>query len=302
MPLRLTITTVVLTSFYFNGFFEQQLAIPLIVKAVMTPQNGIWQVDFYRTPTNHLWELVVCNEATEAVAIQSCDQSEATVDWLVDQLTEIAEGDWPQTIRVFRPESLQLLQLAGQRLGIAVEGTRRTPFLKQILRDRAGEQQIKVESPPPQPLPEELWGQQWQFARLPAEEIEYRMPERLIPFFDMPTELTPFQFGLGSTTTVPGIIIYGGRQSWKLAEWMRQAQPVSINYIATVAGESGGLVLEAGLRDRWVIITFEDSEVAQAGEKYEQRKHNCKGLHFLLIQPDDSGMTDTGFWLLQQTD
>ncbi|NEQ67039.1 MAG: DUF1092 family protein, partial [Symploca sp. SIO2D2] len=26
------------------------------------------------------------------------------------------------------------------------------------------------------------------------------------------------------------------------------------------------------------------------------------GLHFLLVQPDDSGMTYTGFWLLQNID
>ncbi len=273
--------------------------------SVMTSQSSIWQVDFYRTATSSqqtLWELVVCDEATQTVETRSCYQSQATVDWLVEQLTDIADGTLPETIRVFRPESLQLLQLAGQRLGITVEGTRRTPFLKQVLRDRAGEERIKVESPPPQPLPDHLWGQQWQFASLPAEEIEYRMPERPIPFCEMPTELTPFQIGLGSTTTVPGIIIYAGRQSWQLAQWMREARPMFINYISTVAGESGGLVLEAGLRDRWVIITFEDSEVAQAGEKYEQRKQNCKGLHFLLIQPDDSGMTDTGFWLLQQQD
>jgi hypothetical protein len=57
--------------------------------------------------------------------------------------------------------------------------------------------------------------------------------------------------------------------------------------------------LEAGLVDRWVVVTFEDSEVKAAGKIYQERKQLSQGLHFLLVQPDDSGMTYTGFWLLQ---
>ncbi|MFP4693381.1 MAG: Tab2 family RNA-binding protein [Halothece sp.] len=266
----------------------------------MSEMQASWQVDFYRVPQNEdkIWELVICDERDQSVKIQSCQQAEATVDWLVTNLKSIANGDIPQKMRVFRPESLQLLQLAGDKLGITVEATRHTWWLKEVLRDRAGEDRIKVESPPPQPLPENIWGEQWQFASLNAEEIEYRMPERPIPFSFIPEELKPFQLKLGSTTLVPGIIIYGGRQSWQLAQWFTEAKPMAINYVPTVVGESGGLLLEGGLRDRWVIITFEDAEVAKAGEKYEQRKQDSNGLHFLLIQPDDSGMTDTGFWLL----
>ena len=35
-------------------------------------------------------------------------------------------------------------------------------------------------------------------------------------------------------------------------------------------------------------------------QKYEQQKGDSQGLHFLLIQPDDSGMTETGIWLLKK--
>ena len=270
----------------------------------MNQSQSSWQVDFYRLPQpttkgESQWELVICDQSTKEVKTRSCLQKEATVDWLVESLQGLATEGLPLKMRVFRPESLQLLQLAGERLGVIVEGTRHTYLLKQVLRDRGGEERIKIESPPPQPLPEFIWGEQWQFASLNADEIEYRMPERPIPFCEMPTELTPFQLNLGSTTLVPGIIIYGGRQSRQLAQWFMEAQPMAVNYMPTTVGESGGLVLEAGLRDRWVIITFEDTEVATAGEKYEQRKQESNGLHFLLLQPDDSGMTDTGFWLLR---
>lgn len=269
----------------------------------MSDRKFSWQVDFYRIPQSNsqkqaVWELVVCDEVEKTVKTDSCPQAEATVAWLVTHLNDLAQGSLPEIIKVFRPESLPLLQLAGDKLGVTVEGTRRTPFLKQVLRDRGGEARVKVESPPPQPLPEDIWGEQWQFASLNADEIEYRIPERPIPFREIPPELSPFQLNLGSTTLVPGVIVYGGRQSWQLAQWFAETQPMAIQYIPTAVGESGGLVLEGGLRDRWVIITFEDTDVAEAAEKFQQRKEASKGLHFLMIQPDDSGMTDTGFWLL----
>jgi hypothetical protein len=59
------------------------------------------------------------------------------------------------------------------------------------------------------------------------------------------------------------------------------------------------LNLEADLCDRWILATFQDPEVAQAAQTFQERKQLNKGLHFLLVQPDDSGVTDSGFWLLQ---
>ena len=93
------------------------------------------------------------------------------------------------------------------------------------------------------------------------------------------------------------MIIYGGRQSLRLARWLQETNPVSLNYIL---GSPDGLILEAGLADRWILATFEDAEVTAAAKVYEQRKQLSKGLHFLLVQPDDSGMTFSGFWLLKE--
>ncbi|MEN8447216.1 MAG: Tab2 family RNA-binding protein, partial [Cyanobacteria bacterium J06555_13] len=53
--------------------------------------------------------------------------------------------------------------------------------------------------------------------------------------------------------------------------------------------------------DRWILTTFEDDDVAAAARTFTERKIAAKGLHFLLVRPDDSGMTYTGLWLLQQT-
>ena len=46
--------------------------------------------------------------------------------------------------------------------------------------------------------------------------------------------------------------------------------------------------------------TFEGEQAAKIAQDYERKKQQSQNLHFLLIQPDDSGMTHTGFWLLQE--
>lgn len=82
----------------------------------------------------------------------------------------------------------------------------------------------------------------------------------------------------------------------QLVRWLQAAQPIALNY---VPGELAGLVLEAGLADRWVVATFFDNEAIASARTYAQRQRQSQGLHFLLVQPDDSGMTYTGFWLLR---
>jgi hypothetical protein len=275
---------------------------------------GVWQVDFYRRPLRDangqvLWELLIC-EATGTFTYDAlCPQKAIDTDWLVSQFREAASPiGLPDVIQVFRPQSLNLLTSAAQQLGIAVEATRRTPALKQWLQERASQytkqdnytgeayNPIALDKPPPLPLPENLWGDRWRFATLPAGNVEELFAERLIPILQMPEFLLPLSLGLASTVAVPGVVIDGGRQSMQLARWLQDAKPIALNYIV---GTPDGLVLEAGLVDRWVVATFEDKEVAAAAQTYEQRKQLSRGLHFLLVQPDDSGMTYTGFWLLQ---
>ena len=275
---------------------------------------GVWQVDFYRRPLRDasgkvLWELLICDATRRFSYDALCSQPSANVAWLVSELRNATKATGlPEVIQVFRPQSLSLLTLAAQQLGIAVEATRRTPALKQWLQERAlqythqdnytGEayNPIALDKPPPLPLPENLWGDRWRFAALPAGNIEEAFAQRPIPILQMPEFLLPLNLGLASTVAVPGVVIEGGRKSMQLARWLQEVQPVALNYIA---GAPDGLVLEAGLVDRWIVATFEDQQVAKAAQVYEQRKQLSQGLHFLLVQPDESGMTYTGCWLLQ---
>ncbi len=152
---------------------------------------------------------------------------------------------------------------------------------------------------PPQPLPENLWGERWRFASLSAIELSEAFTGRLIPVIEMPDDLAPIKLGIASDVAVPGVVIDGGRRSLQLARWLQAARPISL---MAIAGAPDGLILEAGETDRWIVATFDDPEVRSAAQLYEQRKQASKGLHFLLVQPDDSGMTYTGVWLLKHQD
>jgi len=262
----------------------------------------VWQADFYRVPKQDaaaqpLWQLLMCDRALSFTYEATCKQSEVSANWLIEQLQKTG---LPDIIEVFRPQTLNLLATAGQQLGIKVEATRRTTALKQWLQARSslepGYNPLAIDKPPPLPLPEKLWGEAWRFATLPAGDLVDAFASRPIPILEMPEFLHPIALGLRSTIPVPGVIIDGGRQSMKLARWIKNVRPVALNYIP---GAPDGLILEAGLVDRWVMVTFEDAEVAAAGKGFQQRLQLSRGLHFLLVQPDNSGMTYSGFWLLR---
>jgi hypothetical protein len=276
----------------------------------------VWEADFYRRPlqdeaSNPLWELVICDATDQFRYSAFCPQAEASARWLIEQLQQLFATGQPQPtwINVFRPATFNLMEVVSESLEIPVQGTRSTPVLKQYLQELAQQypalpsytgqpyRPLDLDRPPPLPLSETLLAQRWRFAALSAAELVDAFTDRMIPVLQMPESLLPLNLGLASTTLIPGVVMDGGRRSLPLAHWVEQVHPVSLNYIA---GAPDGLILEAGLVDRWIVTTFEDPEVATAAAEYERRKKISQGLHFLLIQPDDSGMTYTGFWLLTE--
>jgi hypothetical protein len=274
----------------------------------------IWQADFYYHPSSfgneRQWELIICNldvpniHITKPIYTAQCLSKDANADWLEQQILLAAAGKLPDKIQVFRPQSLSLITVAAEKLGIKVEATRNTQALKQVLREKYKEHPqynpILLEKAPPQALPENLWGDEWQIANIAAGQIIDLFSDRPIPISSIPQDFQPINLNLPSDIFIPGIVVYGGRKSMQLARWIEQQIPAFINYIPTEVGKSGGFILETGLVDRWVFNTFESEQAEGIARKYEQNKQASKGLHFLLIQPDDSGMTTTAFWLLQQ--
>lgn len=271
----------------------------------MTPK--IWQVDFYKNPLQNQehqpqWQLLICDVQGTVIYQAICEQKEANLSWLFVQLESAIKQERPDIIEVFRPQLVNLLILAADKFGIKIEATRRMPKLKEILKKQETNKNfnpVQLEQPPPQTLPENLWGERWQFVTFPGGDLVEFFRDRPIPIVDIPNLLLPINLGLASTVKIPGIIIYGGRNSMYLARWLVDVKPVALNYVPIKVDNSGGLVLESGLVERWIIATFEDSDMAQAAQQYELRKNDSRGLHFLVVQPDDSAVTYSGFWLLR---
>jgi hypothetical protein len=275
-----------------------------------------WQLDFYRRPLQDdqgkpLWELLICDAPMAFSYGEFCPQAQIGAPWLRSQLQIACDraGGWPQYIDIFRPQTLSLVEVACRDLPIEVRPTRDVPTLKQWLRQRAvwynnlhnyvdqPYDPIAIERPAPQPMPEHVMGEQWQFAAISSEQL-MRLQHEPIPVQSIPAGVTPIDLGLPSTLLIPGVIIDGARQSMALAQWLQSVRPVMLQYIA---GQPDGLLLEAGLTDRWIVATFKDDDMAGAARTFTERKQAAKGLHFLLVRPDDSGVTYTGLWLLQST-
>jgi hypothetical protein len=262
----------------------------------------IWQADFYKSSSSltngTVWELLICDSFGNLIYENSCPQSEASSDWLAKQLQQASQVFSPDIIQVFRPQCANLFLLAVQNLQTKIELTRHVNALKKQLESR----QIStiIDSPPPQPVPDHFLGQEWRFARFPAGDLVNFFGDCPMPIRSLPEAFFPLKLGLASTLMIPGIVITGGKKSLAIARWLEEIKPVFINHIPTETGRSGGLVLESGLNERWIFLTYEDEEVARAANAYEVTKQESQGLHFLLIQPDDSGRTFTGFWLLKE--
>ncbi|MEB3210415.1 MAG: Tab2/Atab2 family RNA-binding protein [Leptolyngbyaceae bacterium] len=276
----------------------------------------IWQVDVYRRPLtdefgNSLWEFVACTPDKSFAAYAFCPQADVNSRWVTQQIQDLAEqSQKPEEIHVFRPQSFSMIEAACAELNISVIPTRHTPALKDYLRDRLSFYQslpnytdetydpVAIDTPPPLPIDEALWGDRWRFGALAARDIPLFLNDHPIPIREVPEDWMPEELGLASDVKIPGVVIDGGRASMRLARWLQEIRPVALTYIP---GAPDGLILDAGLSDRWILATFDDPTMQQAAQTYTTRLQHSAGLHFLLIQPDDSGMTYTGFWLLRRS-
>jgi hypothetical protein len=150
---------------------------------------------------------------------------------------------------------------------------------------------------PPQPVPDHLMGETWRYAAILSGDLPDLYEDRPIPFQSVPEALSPLRMGLSSNVLVPGIVIVGGRRSRALAQWL---QSIDGREIHVIKGSPDGVILYAGEQARWILATYQDEEMQRGSQQFVEQQQGAGGLHFLLVQPDDSGMTYTGFWLMQR--
>lgn len=156
--------------------------------------------------------------------------------------------------------------------------------------------QNKPETFVPQPMPENLWGERWQFVRLTVEDLEHRLLLHPIPIRRVSPAALPSQQALTADALIPGIVLEAGKRSLTLSRWIEQQQPTSV---AAVNRELGAVMLDSASH-RWILATYQDQAVQEAAKNFEDLKLHSSGIHFLLIQPDDSGTTHSGLWILRE--
>lgn len=239
----------------------------------------VWQVDLHRTLDGG-WCLLALTPAQRTALTQ-----QPSIVWVAAQLATWSEAAGiPTQVVGFRPETWPMLAAAAGSLQWPAVPQRACPELRAILEAKQPDL-ITITENPPQPCP--YTAERWQFGRLAAADL-LDVAERPIPFrsHHLPR----------LTGVLPGLIFTAGRQARYLAQWLDTQIPA---YCEAVSGDPDGVILHADLADRWVLATYTDPEVIAAAARFQSLKQAAQGWHFLLVQPDQSGLTFTGLWLLQ---
>jgi RNA-binding protein Tab2/Atab2 len=279
----------------------------------------VWELDFYSRPIldekkKKIWEVLVC-ESPLSVDLQPealfryaefCSSAEVNSVHLKKVIeAAIAQAPFPpDKIRFFRQAMNNMIAKACQELGIPAQLSQRTFVLNQWLQQRLQDvypalpgfqpgtnPSVSFAKTPPQPLPDALLGEKWQFVTLPASTLT-EMNEWSIDFGEaFPLALA----GLAPDAQIPGLLIFSTRAT-PLAAWMSGLEVGGVRFDSDY---STRLLLETGLNDRWNLASLANPTVQAEAQNFETAKQQAHGVHFLAIQANPETEAFAGFWLLQ---
>lgn len=282
----------------------------------------IWELDFYSRPlldeqNKKVWEVLICESPLKIDSnvdalfryAQFCPSTEVNSAWLKTAIeTAIAQAPTPpDKIRFFRQAMNNMITKACTDLGIAAQLSRRTLALNQWLHARleqvystmpgfqpGASPRVSFAITAPQPLPDALIGEKWQFVSLPAIDFG-EMNEWLIDFGEaFPLTLADLQ----PETRIPGLLIFSTR-ALPLAGWMSGLEVAGLKLDQD---PSARLVLETGLNDRWTLVTLPNAALQAEAQQFEATKQQANGVHFLAVQVNPEAEGFAGFWLMQDVE
>ena len=141
---------------------------------------------------------------------------------------------------------------------------------------------------PAVPLPEEVQGDAWSWASLPADLLRDAS--------DWPTSfsgLLPLPAGLVIDQAVPGLRLFSNSRALAMAGWLGGLEPVRL----LVDGRQ--LVLEAGQDDRWLVSDLDAAAADAIAGDLARSKELGKGLQFIAIQTNPEEQAFAGFWMMR---
>lgn len=279
----------------------------------------VWELDFYSRPIldenkKKMWEVLVCDSPltidrqpeTLFRYAEFCSSAEVNSVRLKEVIkAAIAQAPSPpDKIRFFRQAMNNMITKACTELGIEAQLSQRTFVLNQWLQQRLQEvypnlpgfqpgtnPSVSFAKTPPQPLPDALLGEQWQFVTLSASALG-EMNEWAIGFGEaFPLGLA----GLLPDAQVPGLLIFSARAT-PLAAWMSGLEVAGVKLDSDYPTR---LLLETGLNDRWNLASLANAQAQKEAQTFEAAKQQANGVHFLAVQADPNTEAFAGFWLLQ---
>jgi hypothetical protein len=195
-----------------------------------------------------------------------------------------------------------MVQRAATEQDIEVISSRRTFALLDWLEHREREVYPKEEgfmagplAPPPAsvvtppiPLPEEVQGDAWSWATLPAGLLR--------DAGDWPMSfsgLLPVPTNLEDEAQVPGLRLFSRTRSLAMAGWLGGLEPVRL----LVEGRQ--LILEAGQDDRWLVSDLDGEAAKSITSALETCQTSVRGLQFIAIQASPDEQAFAGFWMMR---
>lgn len=285
-----------------------------------TPTVGAdWELDFYSRPIleadgRKRWELLITAtpspdaKDTPFRFSKRCPSGEVNSLWLSSALEEARQcaldAGWPapRRLRCWRSSMRTMVQRAATEQDLEMIASRRTYALLDWLQHREQEVYPQEEgfmagplAPPPAPiatpavpLPEEVQGDAWSWASLPADLLRDAS--------DWPTSfsgLLPLPAGLDTDQAVPGLRLFSNSRALAMAGWLGGLEPVRL----LVEGRQ--LVLEAGQDDRWLVSDLDAAAADAIAGDLARSKELGKGLQFIAIQTNPEEQAFAGFWMMR---
>ena len=278
-----------------------------------------WELDFYSRPIlesdgRKRWELLVTATPDPEAGgepfrfAKRCPSGEVNSLWLASALREARDAALeaglvaPRRLRCWRSSMRTMVQRAAAELDLEMIASRRTYALLDWLQQREQEVYPQEEgfmagplAPPPAPvttpavpLPEEVQGDAWSWAALPAQMLR--------DAGDWPmgfSGLLPLPDGLDDEQTVPGLRLFSSSRALAMAGWLGGLEPVRL----LVEGRQ--LVLEAGQDDRWLVSDLDVQAAEAITAALADSKQTGKGLQFIAIQASPEEQSFAGFWMMR---
>jgi hypothetical protein len=278
-----------------------------------------WELDFYSRPIldadgRKRWELLITttpssdDENIPFRFAKVCPSTEVNSIWLSTALSEAREqalqGGYgaPVRLRCWRSSMRTMVQRAATDQDIEMISSRRTFALLDWLEQREREVYPKEEgfmagplAPPPAPvvtppipLPEEVQGDAWSWASLPAGLLREAG--------DWPMSfsgLLPVPSHLEDEAQVPGLRLFSQTRSLAMAGWLGGLEPVRL----LVEGRQ--LILEAGQDDRWLVSDLDDKAANNVASALATSQTSVRGLQFIAIQASPEEQAFAGFWMMR---